>query len=100
MTDWAKMTTDTQAALQAAADTFKARGAVYRDNHQRTGEVLAALFPGGITIRSPDDHERLALLMLIIVKLTRYTVEWDNGGHKDSIHDTMVYAAMLHARTK
>jgi len=100
MTEWAEMTASTQAALQNAVDTFAARGSIYRDNHQRAGATLAALFPQGVTINSQDDHERFALMMLLIVKLTRYAVEWGNGGHKDSIHDTMVYAAMLEARTK
>jgi hypothetical protein len=33
--------------------------------------------------------------MLIIVKLTRYVINWNQGGHQDSIHDAMVYCAML-----
>jgi hypothetical protein len=82
-----------------ALNTFMERGAIYRDNHQRVGAALAALFPDGIEVSSADDHERLALITLIMVKLTRYATEWNNGGHKDSIHDCIVYSAMLEART-
>lgn len=99
MSNWEVMTNETYSLLQKALDTFGVRNAVYRDNHQRLGATLQALFPDGITLNSIDEHERFALLMLAIVKLTRYTVEWNNGGHRDSAHDLIVYAAMLEART-
>jgi hypothetical protein len=99
MSDWAVVTQKTINALQRALETFDQRGSVYRDNHQRLGALLAALFPNGIEVTSPDEHERLALLSLIAIKLSRYAVEWNNGGHRDSIHDIIVYAAMLEART-
>ena len=99
MSDWLSATAETKRVLQKALDTFHDRGSVYRDNHQRLGATIAALFPDGIEIKSADDHERFALIVLLLVKLTRYAVEWTNGGHRDSIHDCIVYAAMLEART-
>src|SRR5215475_10305718 len=99
MSNYKKVTEETTASLRMALNTFMERGAVYRDNHQRVGAALAGLFPEGITIQTADDHERLALITLIVVKLTRYATEWNNGGHKDSIHDCIVYSAMLEART-
>ena len=83
--------------LDVANSTFAKRGATYRDNHERLANMLAAAFPNGITLRSVEDHARYALYALILVKLTRYAVQWEEG-HEDSTIDAAVYAAMLGAR--
>lgn len=98
MSEFYEMTEKTAAILQEAATTFKERGGVYKDNHQRVGAVLAALFPDGITLMTEDEHERFALIMLNAVKMTRDAVAWPNG-HQDSLRDMIVYSAMLEART-
>lgn len=81
--------------LAEAAETYRARNKVYGDNFKMVGKVMLGLFPNGVTLKTPHDHNRFHILMLIIVKLTRYTVNWEGGGHADSIHDATVYAAML-----
>lgn len=81
--------------LRDAAATFEERGKIYGDNWLRIGPMLAALFPQGVMLRSPEDFNRFHLFMLKCVKLTRYGVTWDQGGHLDSIHDDVVYSAML-----
>jgi hypothetical protein len=58
--------------------------------------MLVAAFPEGVTLKTNLDHERFALYCLILVKLSRYSVQWETG-HHDSIHDCAVYAAMLEA---
>ena len=84
--------------LEAAAKTFAAKNKEYGENWRRVGPTLMALFGGeSTTLSSEKDHERFHILMLIVVKLTRYVVNWEKGGHKDSIHDAAVYAAMLEA---
>lgn len=84
--------------LEAAAKTFTAKNKEYGENWRRVGPTLMALFgEEAVTLASPKDHERFHILMLIVVKLTRYTANWEHGGHKDSIHDAAVYAAMLEA---
>jgi hypothetical protein len=85
--------------LETAAQTYRERGAVYGNNHERLGLMMQGAFPSGLTLATPLDHERFALFNLIMVKLSRYAVAWDKGGHKDSIHDVIVYAAMLEERT-
>lgn len=80
--------------LAEAANTFKSRNPVYGDGWVRVGEVIAALFPQGIELRSPEDHERYSQIIMIAVKLTRYTNDWDKP-HQDSIHDLTVYGAIL-----
>lgn len=78
--------------LEQAGATFRERNAVYKDNAVLVGNVMAALFPNGVQIKTAEDHHMYHLFELIIVKLTRFA----NSGlkHADSIHDTVVYAAM------
>lgn len=81
--------------LQDASDTYAERNKVYGNNYERAGAALDALFPDGITLKSVRDHERYQIFSLILVKLSRYANNWEEGGHLDSIHDTAVYAAIL-----
>lgn len=81
--------------LRKAAETFEERHAVYGDNYKIVGAVMAALFPQGIELKTADDHNRFHILMLEVVKLTRYVQNWQSGGHEDSQMDLSVYAAML-----
>lgn len=84
--------------LEEASKTFRERNAVYGDNYIRAAGALQAMFPNGITLKTQEDHERMQIFSLIFVKLSRYAVQWDQGfRHKDSIHDTSVYAALLEA---
>uniref|UniRef100_A0AAU7VH59 Polynucleotide kinase/phosphorylase n=1 Tax=Serratia phage Spe5P4 TaxID=3159438 RepID=A0AAU7VH59_9CAUD len=81
--------------LAEMADTFRERNAVYKDNAAKVGEVMAVLFPDGVTLKTAADHKFYHLFELLIVKLTRFT----NSGlkHEDSVHDLTVYGAMLEA---
>ncbi len=83
--------------LEAAAQTFAERNKTYRNNWRMVGPVMQEMFPDGVGLDGKEDQERFHLFSLIIVKLTRYAVNWDDGGHKDSIHDIAVFAAMLEA---
>jgi hypothetical protein len=83
--------------LLDASKIFMERGGVYRDNHERLANMLAALFPDGIELITPEHHARFELLALVLVKLTRYAVQWPDT-HADSIDDAIVYLAMLGAR--
>lgn len=86
------MTTDQ--ILNEAAKTFKERNAIYKDNYLEIGPVMAGFFPKGITLKTPEEFIRYHLFLLMMVKLTRYTNNWETG-HQDSLRDTVVYAAML-----
>ncbi len=78
--------------LEQAGATFRERNAVYKDNADNVGKVMAALFPNGVQIKTAEDHKMYHLFELVIVKLTRFA----NSGltHTDSVHDMAVYAAM------
>lgn len=81
--------------LTQAAETYRDRHAVYGDNYKLVGEVMKALFPGGVMLKTPTDHNRFHILLLEVVKLTRYVQNWSRGGHDDSQLDLSVYAAMM-----
>lgn len=81
--------------LDRAAETFRQRRAVYGENFRAVGRVMKALFPEGIPLKTVDDHNRFHILMLEVVKLTRYCENWSRGGHEDSQIDQSVYCAML-----
>lgn len=84
--------------LRSMANTFEERNAGYKDNFKVVGAVMEALFPNGVELKTADDYNRWHLFELMIVKMTRFT----NSGltHKDSIHDSAIYAAMVESLTK
>lgn len=86
--------------LLGAAQTYDERNRVYGDNYKNFGNVMSGMFPAGITIKSADDWNRLGLLVQASSKLTRYASQFVEGGHKDSAHDLINYAAMLEELTE
>ncbi len=84
-----------QDILREAATIFEERHKVYGDNYKKVGTVMAALFPDGLDLKTADDHNRFHILMLDVVKLTRYAENWHKGGHRDSLLDKAVYNTML-----
>lgn len=79
--------------LQAASSTMLERDGKYRGADDLYAKLMAVLFPD-LRLRTLEDHHRFHLLMLLIVKLTRYIRSWD-GGHDDSLIDLVNYGAML-----
>jgi hypothetical protein len=89
------MKTDAAEILALAANTFRERNAMARDNYKVVGRLLEALFPEGLKVESAHDWERLNILLSILGKLTRYTQSWKEGGHEASLLDIPTYAAIL-----
>ena len=88
--------------LAAAADTFRERNVTYGNNYKEFGKMFSALFPHGLSL-PPNDYaayNRLGLLVMCAVKLSRYANGLYEGGHVDSAHDLCVYAAMLEEMTE
>ncbi len=81
--------------LSNGAEIFKQRNAVYGNNYLNVGSCFVGLFPEGIKLTTTEDFNRFHILMLAVVKLTRYANNWKKGGHLDSSDDAMVYMAML-----
>ena len=87
--------------LLSAEATFRQRNAIYGNNYQRAGALLLALFPedGIPAVTTPDAALRLSLMVDCAKKLQRYAHNFTRGGHQDSAHDLIVYAAMLEEAT-
>ncbi len=87
--------------LDEAAKTFRQRNAIYGNNFLNIGTVMSGLFPGGLTLNTPDEWNRLHILLLQTVKLSRYCNNWDTEGseadeiRRDSMMDNTVYSAIL-----
>ena len=79
--------------LADMAETFRERNKVYGDNYKRVGDVMVALFPEGVELKTQEDFNTWHLFELMIVKLTRFANS--SLTHVDSIHDCAVYAAMV-----
>jgi hypothetical protein len=84
--------------LLSGAETYRERSKVYGGNYKEFGKVMLALFPNGVVLKTIEDHNRFHLFVQIVTKITRYA----NSGltHIDSVHDAMVYSAMLEELTK
>lgn len=79
--------------MREAIRTYEERNAVYGDSYTRFGHLMTLLFPKGLKAETPEELNRLGLLVQIITKLVRFT----NSGltHRDSIHDIGVYSFMM-----
>jgi hypothetical protein len=84
------------ALLEQAALLFRTRGKEYSYNYLAMGDAMTTLFPEGVQLKTPRDHLRFHLLVLMMVKVTRYSFNWREG-HPDSLKDLAVYTAMLEA---
>lgn len=82
--------------LRKQADLFQERNAVYKDNFKMVGQLMKVMFPDAPpALETADDYNRWHLFELAIVKLSRYAIHYNNGGHPDSIDDMIVYLAMV-----
>ncbi len=81
--------------LTDMANTYRERNKVYGDNWRTVGQVMLALFPNGVHLKTAKAFNTWHLFELIVVKLTRFVNA--KLSHADSIHDIAVYAAMLEA---
>lgn len=80
--------------LKSAAATFEERSKIYGSNYVTLGEVFRVMFKGKPPkLETASDWSRFYMVLVIIAKITRYI----NSGsvHLDSIHDIVVYAAMI-----
>lgn len=72
------------------------RNALYSDAHLRKGAVLLALYGGTIPeLTTEEDLNRFGLLNMMVSKMIRYAVLFDQGGHEDSLDDLSIMSQML-----
>jgi hypothetical protein len=84
---------DVASILEEMAELYDERNKTYKDTYKRVGPILAQLFPNGLVLRSADDFAKFHLVVLVLVKLVRFTTSDMN--HEDSISDLGVYSAMI-----
>lgn len=77
--------------LENALTTIRERGAVYKDSYLVHGDVMKAIFPDGVQLKTAEDFARWGVLNMQVSKLVRYTQSWSNP-HIDSSHDLGVYS--------
>lgn len=86
-------------ALRRMATLYEERGRVYGTNYKQFGPVamaLEAMAPeGGWKVETRHNWNRMAVWLHILNKITRYAVNFNRGGHADSLDDISVYAQML-----
>ena len=85
--------------LVQASELFTERNSVYGDTWKDIGKTMQSLFPNGITLKTAEDFSRYASVQLCVIKIERYCVNFEKGGHIDSVRDLQVYAAILEAKT-
>lgn len=88
------------AILRAGAETYEERNAMYGNSYKTHGNIMAAYFPDGLKLETPEQFARYSIFSMILGKMNRYSANFLNGGHLDSIHDIVVYAAMLEELTE
>lgn len=86
--------------LDKMARTYRERNKLYGDNYKAFGHIMVAMFPGGLTVETAEEWNRLALFIHVVSKMTRYALNFKKGGHLDSAHDAGVYSAMLEELTQ
>lgn len=85
-----------QDLLKRAGEIAAERAKFYGEKgHQRHGDIMAALFPDGVTLRTADDFARFLLVEMVVSKLNRYCRNYADGGHEDSALDMGNYSFML-----
>lgn len=84
--------------LAALGKIHQERGKVYGDDYKHFGKVLAGLFPEGLTLKTADDFTRFGLFVQMATKMNRYSRQFHNGGHVDSLDDLAVYSQLLQDR--
>ena len=77
--------------MQEAVNTYQERNRVYGSSYHKHGEVMAALFPKGITLTTAHEFNLFGIYNMIVSKLCRLS---QSREHQDSIHDIGVYSFM------
>lgn len=86
--------------LREGAETYEQRNALYKDNYKRIGHMMPYIFPNGVPPMTPEGWNRFFCWFMSFGKMIRYGMQMEEGGHKDSAHDSMVYSAMLEELTE
>ena len=73
------------------------RSQAYGPAYIRQGDIMSAMFPEGLELKTQEEHVRYGLLGMIVSKLTRFANAFAEG-HQDSLRDMAIYCTMLEER--
>ena len=79
--------------LQSSIDTFNLKNNRYDNAYEKQGAIISILAEN-IKLETESDYTRFNLLNAIVVKLLRYSANFNNP-HHDDLNDLITYAAML-----
>lgn len=85
--------------LEEAMITFAEKNEEYGDSYSQYGKILEGFFPNGIILNGEKELHMFANFVMCTCKLNRFAQNINKGGHLDSAHDLVVYAAMLEEKT-
>lgn len=87
--------------LDKAKETHLNRSKEYGHGYDKIGKVLLSFFPDGIHLKTESDMSKFSTLLMCITKIHRYaeSLSAGCGGHVDSAHDLINYAAILEYKT-
>ncbi len=87
--------TDITKILLKLIEVQREKEAEYGAAYKRHGNIMAALFPNGITLQTAEDFNFFAIYDLLVVKMNRMASSLVDGEvHMDSLGDISVYSAM------
>ena len=82
-------------SLAALGRIYEERNRKYGKNYHLHGFVMMGLFPHGVNLASVSDFNRYSCLKEMATRLGRYSHNFHDGGHTDSLDDIAVYSQML-----
>lgn len=81
--------------MEEATELFIDRNNEYSSGYLLHGEVMANLFPKGVTLSTPTDFAQYSHINIMVAKIQRMATALTRGiNHIDSAKDIMVYAGM------
>lgn len=86
---------DFRQELNAALEIANERQPQYGSSYKQFHKQMNAFFPNGVELKTEKDFELYSHFQMCVVKLNRYAMNINNGGHKDSAVDLINFAAML-----
>lgn len=81
--------------LEECAEIRKERNPNYGGSYKTVGSIFKAIFPEGVELKTEDDFNRFCVFGAVIGKISRYSPNFSDCGHADSLKDIANYALML-----
>jgi hypothetical protein len=74
---------------------LKQRNSEYGQSYKKVGEIMQILFPKGIFIGEKEQQQQFDLFKQIVGKLARFSHQFPNEIHRDSLIDAGNYITLL-----